>query len=312
MQLTVLPNFTGSAAVSICQGESYSFNGNSYSVAGTYVDTLTSANGCDSVVTLELTVLPGATGSETASICEGESFQFNGNSYSVAGTYVDTLTAANGCDSVVTLELTVLPGATGSETASICQGDSFQFNGNSYSVAGTYVDTLTSANGCDSILQLQLIVLPMPEIDSVSVQHPTCGDTTGGIITIFAQGAGSNLLYSVDNGLTYSEQPVFFGLPPGAYAIVIKRTDAPFCTYSYSENPVTIDPAANCCPAVLVLDDTPIVPGEYKASDRILSAGHIAVGTEVIFSAGNEAELLPGFNVELGGIFEIKLEGCQP
>ncbi|MEY3051227.1 MAG: hypothetical protein RLY31_1012, partial [Bacteroidota bacterium] len=160
LQLTVQPNVTASETASICQGESFSFNGNSYSVAGTYVDTLTATNGCDSVFTLQLTVLPSANQSETAVICQGESYSFNGNSYSVAGTYVDTLTAANGCDSVVTLQLTVLPSTTGSETASICQGESYSFNGNSYSVAGTYVDTLTAVNGCDSVVTLQLTVLP--------------------------------------------------------------------------------------------------------------------------------------------------------
>ena len=41
---------------SICEGSAYTFNGNDYTIAGSYTDTLSNVNGCDSIVTLELTV----------------------------------------------------------------------------------------------------------------------------------------------------------------------------------------------------------------------------------------------------------------
>ncbi|RMG19180.1 MAG: hypothetical protein D6730_22030, partial [Bacteroidetes bacterium] len=74
-------------------------------------------------------------------ICQGESFE----GYSQTGTYEDTFTAANGCDSVRSLQLTVLPPVSSSLSASICQGESFE----GYSQTGTYEDTFTAANGCD-------------------------------------------------------------------------------------------------------------------------------------------------------------------
>lgn len=59
--LTVNAIDSTTAAVSICAGDSYNFNGSNYSSAGVYFGTFTNAAGCDSVVELTLTVnaLPG-------------------------------------------------------------------------------------------------------------------------------------------------------------------------------------------------------------------------------------------------------------
>ncbi len=41
----------------ICSGDSYSINGNTYTTSGTYTDILTASNGCDSTVTTVLTII---------------------------------------------------------------------------------------------------------------------------------------------------------------------------------------------------------------------------------------------------------------
>ena len=98
------------------QNQTFTFNGVALNAAGTYLDTLQAANGCDSVVTLTLNVLPTATGAFTQTICANQTFTFNGATLNTAGNYLDTLQAANGCDSVVTLTLNVLPTSTGAFT----------------------------------------------------------------------------------------------------------------------------------------------------------------------------------------------------
>jgi hypothetical protein len=138
------------------------FNGATLNTAGTYLDTLQAANGCDSVVTLTLNVLPTSTGAFTQTICSNETFTFNGATLNTAGSYNDTLTSANGCDSVVTLTLVVNSTKATSLNQSICQGSSFTFNGQTLTAAGTYKDTLTSATGCDSVITLNLTVNPLP------------------------------------------------------------------------------------------------------------------------------------------------------
>lgn len=94
--------------------------------------------------------------------CEGDSYDFFGQSLSVAGTYTKTLTTQQfGCDSVVELELTMLPSYLTPIVDEFCQGDSYDFFGQSLTAAGTYTQTLTTQQyGCDSIIELTLSLLP--------------------------------------------------------------------------------------------------------------------------------------------------------
>src|SRR4030095_8143538 len=128
-------------------------NGNSYTAAGTYVDTLTSSSGCDTIATLILTINPLLTDTTTATVFSNQlPYTWNGNSYSTAGTYVDTLSSSSGCDTVATLILTINPLLTDTTNATVCSNQlPYTWNGNSYSTAGTYIDTLTSSSGCDTV-----------------------------------------------------------------------------------------------------------------------------------------------------------------
>lgn len=158
---------------SICAGNSYQFGNQTLTVAGTYYDTLQTAAGCDSIVTLVLSTLPVANSNISAAICSNDSYQFGGQTLTTAGTYTDTLQAFNGCDSIVTLTLTVNSSASHSFTESICPGDSYNFNGQLLSTAGSYIDTLAAANGCDSVVTLQLQVAAIN--DSIYVNDSVCG-----------------------------------------------------------------------------------------------------------------------------------------
>ncbi|MEN9339507.1 MAG: hypothetical protein RIQ62_819 [Bacteroidota bacterium] len=146
----------------ICSGNAFTFNGVSYTTAGVYHDTVTTPSGCDSIVTLNLTVGANSFHTINASACQGLGYLFNGNILTVSGTYFDTLMNAAGCDSIITLNLTIGTTTTGTKTVSICAGDTYLFNGVYLSTAGTYLDTLVNSNGCDSILTLTLSVKPLP------------------------------------------------------------------------------------------------------------------------------------------------------
>ncbi|MEZ4983149.1 MAG: PKD domain-containing protein [Saprospiraceae bacterium] len=145
---------------SICEGEVYNFNGQVLDQSGIYIAELNSTSGCDSIVSLELTVLPGVETNSNAEICEGEIFVFQGQDLELPGTYTDTLQAANGCDSILVLELAVLPLSQSNISAQICEGESYFFNGQDLNMNGTYSDTLEGVNGCDSLVILELMVLP--------------------------------------------------------------------------------------------------------------------------------------------------------
>lgn len=149
----------------ICEGDSFE----GYTTTGSYIDTLRTSLGCDSIRTLNLTVLPASRTTLTQTICEG--YPFLG--YSTSGTYIDTLVAANGCDSIRTLNLTVLPSSRITITQTICQGQTYL----GYSTAGTYIDTLIAANGCDSIRTLLLSVDRQPNPNLGPNRELCVGDT---------------------------------------------------------------------------------------------------------------------------------------
>jgi gliding motility-associated-like protein len=77
--VTVNQPSSGSQSVYICQGQTYTLNGHTYSSAGTYIDTLVGTNSvaCDSIVTTNLTINPlpadPAITASATTICNGDS-----------------------------------------------------------------------------------------------------------------------------------------------------------------------------------------------------------------------------------------------
>jgi subtilisin-like proprotein convertase family protein len=152
------PSF-GSQTLTLCSGDSIVVGSNAYNTSGIYTDILTSSVGCDSTVTTNLTVLPSANLTQSFTICAGDSIIVGSNVYNSTGIYTDIVIAANGCDSVITSNLTVLPTITNSNTLSLCSGDSIVVGSNSYNTTGIYTDILIAASGCDSIVTTNLTIL---------------------------------------------------------------------------------------------------------------------------------------------------------
>src|SRR6185369_13509157 len=164
LNLTINPLLTDTTNAIVCANQlPYIWNGNVYNAAGTYVDTLSSSTGCDTIAVLNLTIDPLLTDTTNATVCANQlPYIWNGNSYNTAGTYVDTLTATTGCDTIATLILNVNAVLTSTDSVTVCANAlPYIWNGNSYNAAGTYVDTLTSQTGCDSIATLNLTINPL-------------------------------------------------------------------------------------------------------------------------------------------------------
>ena len=173
LHLTINHATNGDTMAVAC--ESFTWHGVDYtetpSVAPTYTIVGGAHNGCDSIVTLHLTVNHKTYGDTTAVACE--SFTWHGVEYnetpSVAPTYTIVGGNHNGCDSVVTLHLTVNHKSYGDTTAVACE--SFTWHGVEYAVTPAVAPTYTivggNHNGCDSTVTLHL-----------TVNHKTYGDTT--------------------------------------------------------------------------------------------------------------------------------------
>ena len=144
----------------ICAGESYRFNARTLTATGTYIDTLKTLFGCDSIVTLKLHVRDEIRTPLYKKLCYGDSLLFGGKYRTQSGTYIDTLTAISGCDSIVTLNLQIRSEIRSILYQELCHGDSLLFAGHFRTQSGTYNDTLTTLFGCDSIVTLNLHIKP--------------------------------------------------------------------------------------------------------------------------------------------------------
>ncbi|MEI6311231.1 MAG: hypothetical protein WCP57_03125, partial [Bacteroidota bacterium] len=160
LNLIVIPTSTRTINATICSNQTYLFNGVNRNTTGVYLDTFANFRGCDSVVTLNLTVNPTTTGTINATICSNQTYLFNGVNRNTTGTYLDTFANFRGCDSVVTLNLTVNPTSTGTINATICSNQTYLFNGVNRNTTGTYLDTFINYRGCDSVVTLNLTVNP--------------------------------------------------------------------------------------------------------------------------------------------------------
>lgn len=152
----------------------YILNNQVYTSSGTYIQTLINAAGCDSIITLNLTI-GGSTTTLSAISCD--SYFWEGQTYTTSGTYAVTYIGSSGCDSILKLNLIINNSIATSIAASICEGQTY----NGYSASGTYTDRFIAANGCDSIRTLNLTVKPK---STSSINATICeGQTYNGYTT---------------------------------------------------------------------------------------------------------------------------------
>lgn len=159
LELVVQPAVTY-LEVEICNGDSYFYNGNTYNQTGAYDNNFTSGAGCDSTVTVNLTVVNEFTENVIeASICSGEEYAWNNTTYNTTGVYTENYLTDFGCDSTVTLNLVVNPVYNETIDAEICEGDFYVLGTQNYIASGSFVESFTTVNGCDSIITLNLTVI---------------------------------------------------------------------------------------------------------------------------------------------------------
>ena len=133
------------------------------SIDTTFVDSLTSVYGCDSVFVLHARIHPAYRNIEYDTICGNTEWQWHNHHYLSlsAGeyTYFDSLTTRLGCDSLYEMRLTVYPSYFFETHDTICANNTYLFNDRSLNQTGFYYDSLTTVHFCDSVYHLYLTVL---------------------------------------------------------------------------------------------------------------------------------------------------------
>lgn len=186
LKLTILPLAMGIDAQSSCSPITW-IDGKTYSAhndTATFLISGGAANGCDSLITLQLKMLPMAMGTDAQTSCTPITW-IDGKTYT---THNDTATyrisggAANGCDSLVTLKLTIHPMAMGIDSQTVCNSFTW-IDGKTYTSS---IDTASfritggSIHGCDSLVTLKLTIQKVDvsvSLDSSVLKATSSGDS---------------------------------------------------------------------------------------------------------------------------------------
>lgn len=148
----------------ICAGDTLRFYGQVLTAQGSYTDTIPRAGGCDSIISLTLTVHTRYRTSLDDTICSGSRYVFGGDTLTVAGTYGDTLQTVNGCDSIVSLSLVVRGSDFHFRYDTICSGDTLRYLSDIFTHTDTAIYIWQNVHGCDSTVALFVAVRPAPVV----------------------------------------------------------------------------------------------------------------------------------------------------
>lgn len=165
------------------------------------------------------------------SICAGDSFFFNEQYLSQAGTYFDTTYPANGCGQISRLNLSISQAPSDRRSYEICATDSLELYGNWYREDTVFTLKRTNPGACDSLIDIEVKLLA-PEanpawnyssLDSTQILFQS--NTFGNIV--------EQIWYFGDGDSSLSSQ-VQHGYEPGTYEVKLWLMDLSGCTATYS------------------------------------------------------------------------------
>ena len=162
--VVVNPTYVQDYNATICEDESVTFGSivfdkdNSSGVAQ-----FSTVNGCDSIITVNLQVNFHSETLVQESLCDSDVRIIGSTEFNIdSPDGIVVLSAANGCDSTVTVDLTYGRSSNQNFTETICDDESYDFgDGIVLNVSNTSMTrTLTTPEGCDSILNYSVVVNP--------------------------------------------------------------------------------------------------------------------------------------------------------
>ena len=148
---------------------------------------LTNQNGCDSVISLDLTIYSSSNSTDLQNTCDSLSW-INGQTYYASNNSAQFVTQnIFGCDSTINLDLTVYPSYFNYQFDTICSSElPYIWNGLTYNFGGNQMEILTSINNCDSITSYVLTVNNTPNVGINIGDTSICQDSS---ILIYGIGA---------------------------------------------------------------------------------------------------------------------------
>ncbi len=184
-----VPNCTDDAAtinVATCSSYTVPSGDETYTSSGTFIDTIPTTLGCDSVLTINLTISPNGVSTDTQIACDTYAW-IDGNTYTSSNntaTFVISGGSANGCDSIITLDLTINNSSSVTDTQVACVTYTW-IDGNTYTTSNnTAIFTLTNGVGCDSVVTLDLTINPLDDASFSYGATSYCSNDTDPVATV--------------------------------------------------------------------------------------------------------------------------------
>lgn len=169
-------------------------------------------------------------------ICDGQSYFAGGGFQTTSGVYIDFFNSFNGCDSIITTNLTVNPSTNEFLNELVCEGDCFQIGGQTFCNPGFYQLSYTNQFGCDSLISLNLIVLELnPSIFVVG--NLDCNNTILVLDAVGSTPAGANFQWTTIDGnfVGSTTNAAVVVDEPGTYEVEMIYSDGSIaCTESTS------------------------------------------------------------------------------
>ena len=222
----------------VCDNYDWDANGQSYTTSGRYrYATRTADDQCDSVMYLNLTVNCSNSGDTTAVECG--SFVWYGSTYNASCEATRVTGNQWGCDSTVTLHLTIGDSYSFNDADSMCDGGIYEYHGLSLTREGSFSKTYQSMYGCDSVYTIALTVKPAV---TISIEKTADCEISQYILTATTNGNTFEWSSSVDDGQIEAQRTstIIYVSPAETttYTFTADRVATHFCRVSES---ITVD-----------------------------------------------------------------------
>lgn len=213
--ITIVTALINNLSAAICPGGSFIVGSNIYTSPGFYSVLLTSSSGCDSTVNLTLSSLSNSSSTITGSICPGGTYAFGSQILTSAGNYMNIVPNAAGCDSAITLVLTVNSTTSSTLNETVC-ANSYQFGAQNLTASGIYTNTLQNAAGCDSIITLNLTLNAPVSVTTSTSDITITATSTPGTVTYQWIDCATNVAIAGETSMTFTPTS------NGNYAVVVQ------------------------------------------------------------------------------------------
>jgi hypothetical protein len=169
-KLKVCNATTNSISASDCYSYTSPSTHHVWNTSGIYIDTVANSMGCDSILTIDLTI------TSTSSIllidqCDDYISPSGNYTWTSSGIYQDIIPNSQGCDSVITVNLTIYSNSSSSIQVTSCNNYISPSGNYTWNTSGIYTDTIANSTGCDSIITVDLTKIDCTGINSEESAH---------------------------------------------------------------------------------------------------------------------------------------------